>query len=139
MAPSELQMLLIQQHAESKLKYMYFLVAADGAAIGFVVQQLGGMKFDDAGLWMLLSGALLLFGFMSGCFALHKEVMEKVHSVREARLKQNVTTEVREGISRDWNQANKGMMRGIRWMFAFMVAGAGCAVVARLMEMMSRS
>jgi hypothetical protein len=54
-------------HAEEHSKYVYFLLAATGAALGYALQKLGGAPYNPLVWFGLASIASWLLSFLFGC------------------------------------------------------------------------
>jgi hypothetical protein len=58
---------LNRQHAEGHSKYVYFLLAATGAALGYALQKLDGATYDSQVWFGLVAIACWLVSFFCGC------------------------------------------------------------------------
>lgn len=86
MADSDFERMLHQQQTESALRYGYFLLAAAGAGIGFIVQKLEGQHFNLAGSLCFASAAMWLMSIITGCLALECEVKLKQTNLEIVQL-----------------------------------------------------
>lgn len=72
---------LERRQNERAVKYVYFLLAATGAGLGFAVQKLDGQTFDLPGLLCLGGAASWLISLILGCLSLEHEVLMTAESV----------------------------------------------------------
>ena len=136
---------LYQQHAASKDRYAYFLLAAAGAAIGFAVQKTDGLSLSW-GLWPV-GAAVLCWGasFYAGCKRITwvqtsiSANYERLQFQHGSHAKQPSEPELVEAAVRDLTTAfNKNVSWASfyqRLQFYALVAGAVFFIVWRLMVM----
>jgi hypothetical protein len=144
-AVSEIQKMLLTQHAEAGLKYTYFMLTATGAGIGFAVQKLEGQSLDLPGTLWLQGTALWLLGFLAGCLVLRSEIRMKKFNVYLVQLKDgnhplqpDTAEELHFGkvLTRNWyDTADRNAQISSRWQFILVIAGTCFVIASRVVQM----
>lgn len=86
MPVSDTQRELHKQHSEALSKLSYFILAATGTGIGFVVQKLDNQRLDGPGLILMTGTVLWLASFLLGLIALQQDVHFRRHNVSSQQL-----------------------------------------------------
>ncbi|WP_164114856.1 hypothetical protein [Stenotrophomonas maltophilia] len=145
MADAEFERMLHQQQTESALKYGYFLLAAAGAGIGFVVQKLEGQHFDVPGTLCLAGAAMWLLSMVLGCLALECEVKLKQCNLEIVQLYRGSHASGAKGpdaqaaiaMRKKWyddDRIKSGIL--IRWQKFTLLLGIGAIIAWRSLEML---
>lgn len=145
---SETTLELYKRHATEQDKYVYFLLAAAGAGIGFVVQ-----RTDSALLtWSQLPAAAAVFfwglSFWAGCRHTRarlktiynnltlNQVVTGNHPMQPPR---EMLEDVVAGINKSYGKAMATAENSGRLQFVFLFAGALALVAWRLWDMYTRT
>ena len=147
--PSELQIEVYRQHRTAQEKYIYFLLAAVGAAIALAVNQTQGGKLAWSQLPLACAVALWALSFYFGCR--HLAYVESTLFANAALLKVEggehpqvgnhselmaIASEgIREAIESNSNRAS----RFARWQFNCLLLGAISYLGWHVFEMWLRS
>jgi hypothetical protein len=139
---------LYKRYATEQDKYVYFLLPAAGAGIGFVVQRTDGALLTlpqcAAGLAVLFWG----LSFWSGCRHIRARLLTVYNNMTLNQLydgnhPMQPPPELFEAIVANTNasfdKATRRAARSGRWQFAFLVAGAIALVVWRFWDMFDRT
>lgn len=131
---TEQQVEIYRQHRNAQEKYVYFLLAAVGAAIALAINQTQGIKI--AWSQLPLAGAIILWSlsFFFGCR--HLRCVEATLYANAALLKitsgqhpevgthQQMMAAASEGVQEAIESHSKWAGRFMRWQFNFLIFGA---------------
>ena len=146
---SEPQIEVYRQHRTAQDKYIYFLLAAAGAAIAFAVNQTQGAKL--AWSQLPLAGAVVCWGLSFFCGCRHLGYIESTlfandalfrvlagHNPQVGRHPQRINV-ASEGLQGAIESNSKWASRFARWQFSCLVLGAVSYLVWHVVEMWLRS
>jgi hypothetical protein len=145
---SETTLELYKRYATEQDKYVYFLLAAAGAGIGFVVQRTDGALLAwpqcAAGLAVLLWG----LSFWLGCRHIRARLLTVHNNMTLTQLydgnhPMQPPHELFEfavaNTNASFDSATRKASKSGRWQFVFLVAGAVALVVWRFWDMFDRT
>ena len=147
--PSEQQIEVYKQHRASQEKYVYFLLAAVGAAIALAVTQTQGSRLSYSQIPLAFAVALWALSFFFGCK--HLGYVESTLFANAELLKVQAGQHPRtggnsefievasEGIREAIDSNSKWAARFARWQFSSLVAGATAYLGWHVLEMWLRS
>jgi len=149
MSLSEAQRVLQQQYHDQLAKYLYFLLAATGAGIGFIVQKLEGQRFDVEGSLIVACAAMWLLSFLLGCLALDREIKAKKANIHILQFKDGTFAGMskndpdrQEKESAAWGRfiaATDHARAFIAWQFRTLLLGAFLMILSRVVGMAALS
>jgi len=145
---SETTLELYKRYATEQDKCVYFLLAAAGAGIGFVVQRTDGALIGPPQFAAAL--AILCWGlsFWSGCLHIRARLLTVYNNMTLNQLydgshPMQPPPQMFEAIVANTNasfdRATRRAARSGRWQFALLVAGAIALVVWRFWDMYERT
>jgi hypothetical protein len=147
--PSEQQIEVYRQHRTAQEKYVYFLLAAVGAAIALVVNQTQEAKLAWSQLPLACAVALWALSFYFGCR--HLAYVESTLFANAALLKveagehpevgghPQLMAIASEGIRAAIESNSNSASRFARWQFRCLLLGAVCYLGWHVYEMWLRS
>jgi hypothetical protein len=147
--PPDQQIEIYRQHRTAQDKYVYFLLAAAGAAIAFAVNQTQGAMLAWSQLPLACAVVFWALSFFCGCR--HLGYIESTLSANDALLKVIAGHDPQVGMHPQLiNAASKGIQEAIelnskragrfaRWQFRCLVLGAASYLVWHVVEMWLRS
>jgi hypothetical protein len=147
--PSEQQIEIYRQHRTAQDKYVYFLLAAVGAAIAFAVNQTQGAKLAWSQLPLACAVAFWALSFFFGCR--HLAYVESTLFANIALLKVTAGEDPQigmhpqlmavasEGIREAIELNSKWASRFARWQFRCLVLGAVSYLAWHVVGMWLRS
>jgi hypothetical protein len=147
--PSQEYMEVYKQHRTAEDKYVYFLLAATGAAIAFAVNQTHDLKLSCTQVPLGVAVFLWALSFYCGCKHLTCVLMNVVANGDLVKVKDGdhpstgSSTELKniaiEGIQRAIEENGKWAGRYWRCQFSFLVYGAIFYLVWHIYEMWLRA
>jgi hypothetical protein len=147
--PSEQQIEIYKQHRTAQDKYIYFLLAAAGAAITFAVTQTQGLKLSWSQVPLACAASLWALSFFFGCR--HLGYVESTLFANAELLKVQAGEHPRVGVHSELiAAASEGIREAIesnstwagkyaRWQFRCLVLGAMSYLGWHIFEMWLRS
>ncbi len=146
---SDQQIEVYRQHRAAQEKYVYFLLAAVGAAIALVVNQTQGASLAYSQMPLALAVLLWSLSFFFGCrhlsyvestlFANADLLKVQAGKHPEVGTHPQLMVEVSEGIRAAIESNSKWACRYARWQFTSLVWGAVCYFGWHVFEMWRRS
>ena len=146
---SEQQIEVYKQHRAAQEKYVYFLLAAVGAAIALVVNQTQGAKLAYSQIPLAFAVTLWALSFFFGCKHLGyvkstiyaNSDLLKVQAGEHPRVGAHpqLMVAATEGIRKAIESNSKWASRFARWQFGSLVLGAICYLGWHVFEMWLRS
>jgi len=147
--PSEQQIEVYKQHRAAQEKYVYFLLAAVGAAIGLAVSQTQGARLSYSHIPLAFAVGLWAFSFFFGCK--HLGYVESTLFANSALLQVQAGEHPKVGTHPEYiSAASEGIRAAIesnsnwssrfaRWQFNSLVLGAIFYLGWHVYEMWLRS
>ena len=147
--PSENRIEVYKQHRAAQEKYIYFLLAAVGAAIGLAVSQTQGLKLSYSQVPLAFAVSMWALSFIFGCR--HLAYVESALFANMALLQVQAGEHPEVGTHRQYMAvASEGIRTAIesnsnrasrfaRWQFFALVFGAICYLGWHVYEMWLRS
>ena len=147
--PSEQQTEIYRQHRTVQDKYIYFLLAAAGAAIAFAVNQTQDAKLAWSQLPLACAVAFWALSFFCGCrhlgyiesTLLANDALLRVIAGRDPQIGMHpqLINVASEGIQKAIEVNSKWAGRFARWQFRCLVLGAASYLMWHVVEMWLRS